>query len=158
MTQKEKKLSKTEKKLQKKERAREFHLTKEVAKIKKGLINPQVANLSHIPDYDEDSNSNLLFSFVHYNRNQCELGNINNKEACKLIEKLQQINNTTIEKIPNYKLERDSINRSGKYKGLYTNLSKDIDIREIKFAKEGRIFYHRIRKYIYLVAIKIKHI
>lgn len=118
-----------------------------------------------LPEFLDGNNYQLIFS--EYNHNQCELRLLDKKSAKKLIEKLSEITRYNKNSIAGSNIIRDDINNSGVYKPLFSGLQEDIEMKEIEFANNGRIFCYLVNNYSHgdsrsnnyccIIAVKTNH-
>lgn len=155
MSKKQKKLKR---KIERKEKRKQFHIDDILATLEREKnIDSSFPIEPEIPDYDEKMKENHLFSFVSYNRRECQLHMLNPVSAVNLVRKLKQLNETTIKELPSSRLIRDKIENVGNYQPLYEGLSPDVEIVEIQFTNAGRVFAYFVERYVCIVAIKTEH-
>ena len=107
----------------------------------------------------------LLISFARYNNKECDLDKgIDSKRARKALQILRDVG-VNIFNISDFKnklpkLQVMSINNSGDYRKLYSNLADlpDIEIQEAKIDRDkGRLFFFIVERIFHVVAVKDSH-
>lgn len=103
-----------------------------------------------------------LISFSKYNNALCEISLLNSNKARKAIEMLKTIGTKIRSQVDFQKcfIDRIPVHCTGAYKKLFSGLSSDIELKELKLQQNARIFYFDIEpeKTLYVVAITENHI
>lgn len=120
-----------------------------------------------LPETVDGSNYQLVFD--KFNHRLSELEFLTTASAESLIKKLSDITRCNSRSIGSSRLIHDKIEYAGEYKKLFTNLSRDVEIIEIKFSGnggDGRIFCYFVddhphengtANYCVIVAIRCNH-
>lgn len=126
---------------------------------KQPYVQPGVATLPETAiDYD---NEKVVFSFIDYNKNKCEIGKLTNREPRDLTEMLKRVNQTLTKHLPHFQqssVECSTVHRSGNYVTLYDDIPADAELMEIKYNKQGRIFGYITKNIFNITVIKKKHL
>ena len=126
-----------------------------------GNVLPQ--SVAEIPqEIEANEVSPYLISFARYNENMCELSQLNNNKARRLIEILKTIGTKVRSEIDYQRcsIHRTPIRRAGEYKKLFNGLYEDdIELKEIRLQQDARLFYFDIepKSTLYVVAITNNH-
>ncbi len=103
-----------------------------------------------------------LISFAKYNEKMCELNQLNNNKAKRVIETLKTIG-TKVRSTADYQrhsVDRIPVRYEGEYKKLFNGLEDDIELKEIKLQQNARVFYFDIepKSTLYVIAITDNHL
>lgn len=116
---------------------------------------PEVTNIKSEME-DKAKEFGLRFDYLDWDN--CVLKQFNEAKARALLEKFKYITSIQPNELPRSRIIRDNIPNKGEYKSLYRKLpSPDIDLKEIKFAGEGRIFCFIFEGNFYIVSIETEH-
>lgn len=110
-----------------------------------------------LPD-DDPEQKIITVHFRPMSLNNKEITGIQKETAKSLIHKLLEINTTTKSVAQQSGLIRDRVPNSGEYAFLYSGLSPDVEILEIKFSGTGRIFGFFTQATFNIVCIRTLHI
>lgn len=159
------KKSKSVNKKLKKDRAREFNAqyeplssNKSLTKIDSTALIPADAAINPLIQEKLDDSDHFILIFDDYNDNECQLKDLDRSLARSLIRKFRTITACNPEKLPSSNLIKSNIHRDGNYKSLYSKLSSDIELHETELSDKGRLFFHIVRRFFCIVAIKARHI
>lgn len=131
-------------------------VAKEMAKLQSGKLPPTVATLSG--KVEEPGQKKFVLKFDELNGNCCNFSQIDQAKARGIIEKFKQITQATPNSLGQTRLIRDSVNNTGQYQSLFTNLSPDVNkLQEIEISGGGRIFSYMRENYFYIVSIETHH-
>jgi hypothetical protein len=87
---------------------------------------------------------------------------LSSNKAKKAIESLKKIGTQvkTQADFQRHSIDRYPVYRSGDYKKLFSGLSEDIELKELKLQQDARIFYFDIEpdRTLYIVAITENHL
>ena len=122
-----------------------------------GKIPSTVAVSENVKDFE---NKKVVFSFEDYNQNQCEIANLDKKDAKKLTTELKKASLVLAKHIRHQQssgIACKPISNSGNYGALFGALSPDIEILEIDYSGAGRIFGYLVHNIFSVVAINKKH-
>lgn len=119
-----------------------------------------------VAEFDQESepleDRPYLISFAKYNEKMCQLDLITSNKARKAIQTFKIVG-TKVRVRSDF--QRNSIDLipveyKGEYKKLYSGLSDDIQLREIKLQQDARVFYFDIEpeRIFYVVAITENHL
>ena len=125
-----------------------------------GELPRQVAEMPQETEAPEASP--YLISFAKYNENMCELEQLGNNKAKKLIKSLKAIGTkvrSTADFQRNY-IDRIPVRCEGAYKKLFNGLGADIELRELKLQEKARMFFFDIvpERILYIVVITENHL
>ncbi len=103
-----------------------------------------------------------VISFAKYNEKMCELSQLNNNKAKRIVEIFKTIG-TKVCSTTDYQrhlVGRIPVRREGEYKKLFRGLEDDIELKEIKLQQKARVFYFDIEpdRTFYVVAITENHL
>ena len=129
-----------------------------VEKVASFLYSPkkwQLIESIAIPLTDEAQK--LIICFDNLNWNECLFDQFDSTKGRRLIDILSKVAKCEINKFPELKLARDSVEAKGEYKSLFTHLSKDVQRLEEVELGDGRIFYFITPPYFNVVSIETKH-
>ena len=121
------------------------------------------ADVAEIPaDKEEPEVSPYLISFAKYNKGMCGIEYLDSNKAKKAVTILMTIG-TKIRSIADFQrnaIDRIPIYYDGDYKKLYSGLSNDVELKEIKLQQDARIFYFDIEseRMFFVVAITQSHL
>lgn len=130
----------------------------------------QIPNQGDIPNavtilpqnVEEPENEPYLISFSRYNEKMCEIALLNSNKGKRAVEILKTIGTKICSHadFQRFKIDRIPVRREGEYKKLYSGLSPDIELKELKLQQDARIFYFDIepQKMFYVVAVTENHI
>jgi hypothetical protein len=128
-----------------------------ISKIEEGRIPQAVAVSNLVKDFE---NKKVTFSFEPYNNNQCEIANIDKKEAKKLTGELKKMS-LTLQKHFRHQtasgIACKAIHNSGNYSVLFTDVPPDVELLEVDYSGPGRIFGYLVHNIFNVVAIGKKH-
>jgi hypothetical protein len=112
-------------------------------------------------DTEAPESQPYLISFSKYNNKLCEISLLNSNKAKKAIEMLKTIGTKIRSQVDFQKhfIDRIPVRCEGAYKKLFSGLSSDIELKELKLQQNARIFYFDIEpeKTLYVVAITENH-
>lgn len=144
--------------LKKKARSRLEHLPQEalkfIADLPQEWIPDEVSNISKQGD-DDPEGKKFVISFEYLKQSECRLGGFNPGKANALVHCLKKI--TDCEVRHRATLFRDKIDKTGPYKSLFNSLTPDVDLFEVQFADDGRIFFFHVAEEFYIVSIEDTH-
>lgn len=136
-----------------------FKIPSEPKKNKKGSQYSLPPDVAFQKDQKDPEDTNMAIVFDRYNHNECELHKFTRPdETKKLIKKFNVITSCDPSTLSSTGLIKDNIERRGGYLSLYDGIEDDITLKEIQFTNTGRIFFFRVRRCFYIVAIKNRHI
>jgi hypothetical protein len=120
-------------------------------------LNETVAVNPATVDYD---NEKMLFSFLPYNQNKCQLAKLEPKEAKQLTKQLRRVNEV-LKKHLMYReqsgLDCRTITYGGNYCDLFNDLPPDVDqLIEIDYSTQGRIIGY-ITRNIFNISVILKN-
>jgi len=102
-----------------------------------------------------------LISFSKYNNRLCEISDLSSNKAKRAIEMLKTIGTKVRSRadFEKHSIDRLPVLRRGEYIKLFSGLSSDIELKEIKLQQNARIFYFDIEpdRTLYVVAIRENH-
>lgn len=115
-----------------------------------------------LPDTAVDfDNEKVVFSFVDYNKNKCEIKNLSGTEPSQLTETLKKVSKTLKKHLMHYQQSQitcSTVGKSGNYANLYDDLPKDAELIEIEYNRQGRIFGYVVQNIFNITVIKRKHV
>lgn len=116
-----------------------------------------VAVSEALKDYE---NKSVVFSFEIYNNNQCQIADLDKKEAKKLTGELKKMS-TTLTKHFRHQTKSGiackQIHCSGSYEILFEDIPEDAEMLEVDYSGAGRIFGFIVNNIFNIVAINKKH-
>lgn len=102
-----------------------------------------------------------VISFAKYNEKMCQLSQLNNNKAKKIVEIFKTIGTKVCSTADyqRYSVDRIPVRYDGEYKKLFSGLKDDIELKEIKLQQKARVFYFDIEpnRTFYIVAITENH-
>lgn len=95
------------------------------------------------PPFKEDIETRpFMICYRHYNDKQCEVRDLQKNVHLRILQDFRTIGKlTSLKEFKNYNIDILSVNNTGEYKKIYSNLSPDIEIKEHKLQGTARIFY-----------------
>lgn len=120
-------------------------------------------SVAEMPQEVEAPEANpYVISFAKYNDKMCELAQLGNNKAKRVIENMKTIG-TKIRSTADYQrhnVDRIPVRCEGEYKRLFKGLEDDIELKEIKLQQSARVFYFDIEpeRTFYVVAITDNHL
>lgn len=103
-----------------------------------------------------------LISFSKYNERLCEISLLNSNKAKRAVETLKSIGTKIHSRadFQRHSIDRIPVRYEGNYKKLFSGLSSDIELKELKLQQDARIFYFDIEpeRMFYVVAITENHL
>jgi len=122
------------------------------------IIPPTVAVSDKIVDYE---NQKIVFTFLPYKHNNCEICKLSESEARRLTKQLQRVNQTLRKHIFTYQasgIECKRVYKKGEYDVLYEDLPRDTELLEVDFTNNGgRIFGYLVENIFNIILIKQRH-
>lgn len=110
--------------------------------------------------FPSDSNlevQKFIISFDYFNWDACQFEQFNPAKGRKLLEILEQVAKCEINKLPELRLSRDSVQRVAPYLSLFTTVSPEVSrIEETEFC-DGRVFYFVTEPYFNIISVETKH-
>jgi len=119
---------------------------------------PEIALSDKIPDYE---NQKIVFTFLQYKHNQCEITDLEKTEAKRLTEELKKVNKTITKNLlfpQTSGIGCKPVYKSGHYATLFNELPDDAQLLEIDYTKTGRIFGYLVKNIFNIVVIKRRHL
>lgn len=126
--------------------------------------NPRVSASGRIPNEaalikgDDVEAKPFHFSYENYKTKLCGIADLKNSPSKRCLKDMVTIGSlTNIDQFKGANIDYKPITNSGDYKKLYNGLPVDVDIREHKIGKTERIFYYKVGRMIFIVAIISSH-
>lgn len=136
-------------KKRKAERKAQRRLSQQLAEINEaGQIPLSVATEPKLPDtlsYLDGNNYQLIFE--RYNHKDCEIPDLDNKDAKALVGKFNEITRVNNRSIAGTNLVKHKVKNEGDYTSLFKGLEDDIELYEVQYAGTGRIICYFINQY-----------
>lgn len=144
--------------LRKKATARLHHLGLEALKYIAGLpqdwIPEEVSTISK-QESDDPEGKTFVISFDYLKQSECKLGGFNPGKASALVHCLKKITDCEVRR--KAEIVRDKIDRNAPYASLFNGLTPDVDLFEIQFADDGRIFFFHVAEKFFIISIEDTH-
>ena len=120
---------------------------------KKHILNDAVALI----DRDE-SEDKFRIAFDYYNDGLCEIDVLQTSSARKCLIKLRQMGKSTHKTLKENNVHFTPVHNTGRYKELFSKLSKDVSLFEIDIGSASRLFYFLVGNLVQIVSVKNSHI
>jgi len=103
-----------------------------------------------------------LISFANYNKNMCEIKDLQSSPARKAISFLREVGTSIFSSKDFQKigLEIKPVSDSNTYQPLFNRLPKDTELKEVKISGSGRLFYFDLEpeRTLFVVAVRENHL
>lgn len=125
----------------------------------------QIPESSAVLDQSKEApeSSLTVLSFARYSKSQCQIDEMNNKEAKKSLKTIRDIGvsirtETDFKtKLPKLRIER--VLPNGDYSKLYKALPPDIEVKEAKIDSDKcRLFFYMVDQMLFVLAIRKDHL
>lgn len=123
-----------------------------IAKLNDNWLPQTVAN---IPNEQDEEIKRFLLCFDYLAEAECKLESFNTGNARGLMTAFKKITDCEVRRKKD--LIRDKINNIKPYDSLFRKLSPEVDLYEIGFSGDGRIFFFHIEEKFNIVSIETIH-
>lgn len=108
---------------------------------------------------DVEPDQCYFFSFKGYRSRECEINLLDGNRGKKVLSVLRDFGMSSQKDIgAGKRFQIFPVYQSGEYASLFSGLHSDVDVKELKFSEEGRMFYWILNNVINVIAIKKKHL
>ncbi len=125
-----------------------------VARLPHDWLPEQVTTIAN-QDGVESEPARFVICFDHLNNRECKFDGFNAGKASGLVHNLKRITDCEIRS--KGALIRDKLERTTTYESLYNGLTPDVDLFEIAFSGDGRIFFFHVAEKLHIVSIEDTH-
>lgn len=102
-------------------------------------------------------NQRFIICFDYFNWKTSDFEQFNPAKGKKLLEILEQVAKCEINKFPELKLSRDSVEKVSPYESLFTTVTPEVKrIEETEFC-DGRFFFIVTEPYFHVISVETKH-
>ena len=143
-------------KLQKIVKAKVPHFTlgalEYIARLKNDWIPEKLANLITLEDQEA---KRFLLCFDYLKEEECKLEGFNPAHAKALIRKFKRITDYEVRR--KIEIIRCKISNNDSYRPLFNRLSPDVELYEMEFTGDGRIFFFNVAERLHIISIEDCH-
>lgn len=134
------------------------YLEKAAKAIEQTFFEEKIPDAITIPTGDDPEGKNISIHLKQKSLEHRQIDEIQKEAAKSLIRKFSEINATTKSHAQQSGLIRDKVGNSGKYAFLYKNLSPEVEILEVQYSGNGRIFGFFTQEIFNVVCIRTDHV
>lgn len=123
----------------------------------RSFLSDEVAISRELKDWE---NKKIVFTFLNYEPNKCEIYKLQSPEAKKLTETLRLVNKTSTKHIKDRTksgFDCTSVGNNQNYSVYFDNIPKDAELLEIHYTKPGRVFGYLSENIFNITVVKKVH-